>query len=52
MVSTVFLTVLSGVLVFVLGQIILKLIIEPVYQFKKTNEAPPQTDEVYNLGST
>jgi hypothetical protein len=36
MVSTVFQTVLSGVFVFVLGQIFLKLIIEPVYQFKKT----------------
>ena len=34
--TTVFQTVLSGVLVFVLGQIFLKLIIEPVYQFKKT----------------
>lgn len=34
--STVFQTVLSGVLVFVLGQIFLKLVIDPVYQLKKT----------------
>ncbi len=34
--STVFLTVLSGVLVFVVGQVFLKLVIEPVHQLKKT----------------
>jgi hypothetical protein len=33
---TVFLTVLSGVLIFVLGQLILKLVIEPVQEFKRT----------------
>ena len=34
--STVFLTVLSGVLVFVFGQTFLKLVIDPVCQLKKT----------------
>jgi hypothetical protein len=33
---TVFITVLSGVLTFVLGQMILKLVIEPVQECKKT----------------
>lgn len=33
---TVFLTVFSGVLTFVLGQLTLKLLIEPVQDFKKT----------------
>jgi hypothetical protein len=33
---TVFLTVLSGVLVFVLGQLLLKLVIEPVNEMRKT----------------
>ena len=32
---TVFLTVFSGVLTFVLGQLVLKLVIEPVHEFKK-----------------
>jgi hypothetical protein len=36
MASTVFQTVLSGVLVLVLGQIFMKLVIEPVHQLKKT----------------
>ena len=33
---TVFLTVLSGVMVYVLGQLALKLVIEPGYEFKRT----------------
>lgn len=33
---TIFLTILSGFLVFVFGQIFLKLVIEPVQQLKKT----------------
>lgn len=33
--STVFLTVLSGVLTFVLGELVLKLVIEPVQEMKK-----------------
>lgn len=33
---TIFLTVLSGVMTFVLGQLILKLLIEPVQDFKRT----------------
>jgi hypothetical protein len=33
---TIFWTVFSGVLTFVLGQIVLKLVIEPVHEFKKT----------------
>ncbi|EOD3173389.1 hypothetical protein P7U51_003446, partial [Citrobacter freundii] len=32
---SVFITVLSGVLVFVIGQIVVKLIIEPINDFKK-----------------
>lgn len=32
---TVFLTVFSGVMTFVLGQLVLKLVIEPVHEFKK-----------------
>ena len=32
---TMFLTVFSGVLTFVLGQLVLKLVIEPVHEFKK-----------------
>jgi len=34
--KTVFLTVLSGVLTYVLGQLVLKLVIEPVQDMKKT----------------
>lgn len=34
--STVFTTVFSGVLVYVLGQMVLKLVIEPVHEMKKT----------------
>ena len=34
--SIVFFTVISGVLTFVAGQLVLKLIIDPVYEFKKT----------------
>ncbi|MDP3513420.1 MAG: hypothetical protein Q8S20_11770 [Sulfuritalea sp.] len=34
--STVFLTVLSGVITFVIGQLIVKLVIEPVQEMKKT----------------
>jgi hypothetical protein len=34
--STVFLTVLSGVLTYVLGQLILKLMIEPVQELRRT----------------
>lgn len=34
--STVFLTVFSGVVTYVLGQLILKLVIEPVQEVKKT----------------
>lgn len=34
--DTVFLTVISGVLTFVVGQLILKLVIEPVHAMKKT----------------
>src|SRR5436309_3218258 len=33
--STVFLTVLSGVITYVIGQLILKLLIEPVHEMKK-----------------
>lgn len=33
---TVFLTIFSGVVIFVLGQLMLKLLIEPVQEFKKT----------------
>lgn len=33
---TVFLTVISGVLTFALGQIIVRLVIEPVQELKKT----------------
>ena len=36
MTSTVFQTILAGVIVFVLGQIVLKLLIDPVQQFKRT----------------
>lgn len=32
---SVFITVFSGVLVFVIGQIVVKLIIEPINDFKK-----------------
>jgi len=35
-VSTVFLTVISGVLTYVFGQVIMKLVIEPVQEMKKT----------------
>jgi hypothetical protein len=31
----IFLTIFSGVLVFVIGQIFLKLVIDPVHQFKR-----------------
>lgn len=34
--STVFLTVLSGVITYVLGQLVLKLVIEPVQDLRKT----------------
>lgn len=34
--STVFLTVLSGVITYVLGQLVLKLVIEPVHEMRKT----------------
>ena len=34
--STVFLTVLSGVITFVIGQLIVKLVIDPVQEMKKT----------------
>ena len=34
--STVLLTVLSGVLIYVLGQLVEKLVIEPVHEMKKT----------------
>lgn len=34
--STVFLTVLSGVITYVLGQLVLKLVIEPVQELRKT----------------
>ncbi|HOI50894.1 MAG TPA: hypothetical protein PLN02_00825 [Azonexus sp.] len=34
--STVFLTVLSGVITFVIGQLVLKLVIDPVQELKKT----------------
>jgi len=34
--STVFLTVLAGVITYVLGQLILKLLIEPVHDLKRT----------------
>lgn len=34
--STVFLTIVSGVLTFVIGQIFVKLVIEPVHELKKT----------------
>jgi hypothetical protein len=33
---TVFLTVLSGVITFVLGQLIIKLLIDPVHDFRRT----------------
>ena len=33
---TVFLTVISGVLTYVLGQLVLKLVIEPVQETKRT----------------
>lgn len=33
---TVFLTVLSGVITFVLGQLIIKLFVDPVHDFRKT----------------
>lgn len=33
--STVFLTIISGVLTYVLGQVVLKLVIEPVQEMKK-----------------
>jgi hypothetical protein len=33
---TVFLTVISGVLTFVLGQLIIKLLIDPVHDFRRT----------------
>lgn len=33
---TVFLTVISGVLTLVIGQLVLKLLIEPVHEFKRT----------------
>lgn len=35
-ISTVTLTVASGTLVFVIGQVVLKMIIEPIQQFKRT----------------
>lgn len=34
--STVFLTVLSGVITYVLGQLVVKLVIEPVQEFRRT----------------
>jgi hypothetical protein len=34
--ATVFLTVISGVLTYVLGQLVLKLVIEPVHDLRKT----------------
>lgn len=34
--TTVFLTIFSGVLTYVLGQLVLKLVIEPVHEMKKT----------------
>jgi hypothetical protein len=34
--ATVFLTVISGVLTFILGQLVLKLLIDPVHEYKKT----------------
>ncbi len=34
--GTVFLTVFSGVLVYVIGQIIVKLVIEPIHEMRKT----------------
>lgn len=36
---TVFLTILAGVSTFVLGQVLLKLIIDPIQEFKKTTSA-------------
>jgi len=33
---TVFLTVLSGVITFVLGQLIIKLLVDPVHDFRRT----------------
>lgn len=33
---TIFVTVMSGVLTYVLGQVVVKLVIEPVQEFKKT----------------
>lgn len=33
---TVFLTVLSGVITFVLGQLVIKLLVDPVHDFRKT----------------
>ncbi|MBD1847805.1 hypothetical protein H6F89_31355 [Cyanobacteria bacterium FACHB-63] len=33
---TIFLTIISGVVTFVLGQIVLKLLIEPVHDFRRT----------------
>lgn len=32
----IFLTILSGVIVFILGQLVLKLLIEPIQEFRKT----------------
>ena len=34
--STVFITVIAGVLTYVLGQIVVKLVIDPIQDFKKT----------------
>jgi hypothetical protein len=42
--------VLAGVLIFVLGQLILKVFIEPVQQFKKTMAEIAHTSVRYSLG--